>query len=68
MREILAKMPDDKPIAMPDLCKKLDRADGNVRRDLEIMASLGLVQKVAITQTGRKLRGLRVGWIKNHPI
>jgi len=51
MREFLIAMSDDE-ITVRDLCKRVDRTESHVRRCLDIMWYLGLVEKRQVSERG----------------
>jgi predicted transcriptional regulator len=52
----------DEPQSMRELCNRLERSEGNVRRVLTVMEELGLVEKVSINHKGSGKRPVSVGW------
>ncbi len=52
MREFLQAMPSEE-ISTRELGKRLNRTDSNVRRCLEVMKSLGMVEKIYILNGSR---------------
>jgi len=60
MREFLQAMPSE-GISTRELGKRLNKTDSNVRRCLEIMKSLGMVEKIYISTNER---GTKYVWKK----
>lgn len=64
IKNILASMPDYRPISTPELASKMGRTGSRLRHDLVEMAELGLVEKVPIDEEGKHFSRRRVGWKK----
>lgn len=60
MEEVLQKLPDE-TAPMEEICRILERPEGNVRRILVDMERLGLVEKVEVSIPDRRFR---YGWKK----
>ena len=51
IREFLVAMADDE-ITVHELCRRLDRAESYVRKCLEVMRSLGIVERNQVPERG----------------
>lgn len=67
MKEVLDKMPDE-AASIPKLTRLLDRSEGSLRRTLNSMLALGLVEKERIDEPGTKYRNRTIGWRKTRRI